>query len=122
MHVPYTCCNKRMLCWIYGCFFSAPTRTIYLATVSKNMDCSCKFLYQFLTSEKLVIVFSKSKLLIYYGVMYDEYCRLQANTVPYSLHPIGNFADMFYQKDLSKLYRIRYVCILYTGALACFIC
>ena len=87
-------CNKRMLCLIYD-YLSAVTRTIYLVTMSKNLDCVCKFMYQFLTSEKLVIFLSNSKLLIktlisnyelmrraakktvviIYGVMYTELCE-----------------------------------------------
>ena len=52
-----------MLCLMYD-FFSANTRTIYLVIVSNNMDCSWRFLYQVLTSEKVDYIVSKSKLLI----------------------------------------------------------
>ena len=37
---------------------------MYLVIVSNNIDCSWRFLYQVLTSEKVVYIFSKSKLLI----------------------------------------------------------
>ena len=56
-YIPYTCLrvyNKRMLCLMYD--YSAPTRKIYLVSVSKNMDYSCRFLYQVLTSEKGVYI------------------------------------------------------------------
>ena len=52
-----------MLYLIYD-YFSAVTRTICLVIMSKNVDCFCRFLYQFLTSEKLVIGFSNSKLFV----------------------------------------------------------
>ena len=45
-------------------FFSANTRTIYLVIVSNNIIALGDFLYQVLTSEKVVYIFSKSKLLI----------------------------------------------------------
>ena len=35
-----------------------------LVIVSNNIDCSWRFLYQVLTSEKVVYIFSESKLLI----------------------------------------------------------
>ena len=53
-----------MLCLMYD-FFSVTTRTIYLVMVSNNIDGSWRFLYQVLTSEKVVFyIFSQSKLLI----------------------------------------------------------
>ena len=52
-----------MLCLMYD-FFSANTRTIYLVIVSNNIYCIWRFLYQVSTSEKVVYIFSKSKLLI----------------------------------------------------------
>ena len=52
-----------MLCLMYD-FFSATTRSIYLVIVSNNIDCSWRFLYQVLTSEKVDYIYSKSKLLI----------------------------------------------------------
>ena len=52
-----------MLCLMYD-LFSATTLTIYLVIVSNNIDCSWRFLYQVLTSEKVDYIFSKSKLLI----------------------------------------------------------
>ena len=52
-----------MLCLMYD-FFSATTRTIYLVIVSNNIDVLGNFLVQVLTSEKVVYIFSKSKLLI----------------------------------------------------------
>ena len=42
--------------------FSANTRTIYLVIVSKIFIALGDFLYQVLTSEKVVYIFSKSKL------------------------------------------------------------
>ena len=47
-------CYNQMLCLIYD-YLSAVIRTIYLVTISKNLDCFCKFMYQFLISENLVI-------------------------------------------------------------------
>ena len=54
-------CYERMIYLMKD--FSASKRTIYVVTVSKNMDCSCGFI-SVLTSGKLAILFSKSKLLI----------------------------------------------------------
>ena len=56
-------CCKHILCLMYD-FFSANTRTIYLVIASNNIDCSWRFLYQVLTSEKVVYILEKSKLLI----------------------------------------------------------
>ena len=50
--------------WLMYDFFSATTRAIYLDIVSNNIDCSLRFLYQVLTSEKVDNILSKSKLLI----------------------------------------------------------
>ena len=52
-----------MLCLMYD-FFSATTRTIYLVLVSNNIDCSWRFFVSNFNSEKVVNIFSKSKLLI----------------------------------------------------------
>ena len=49
-----------MLCLMYNIL--APTTPVYLVTVGRIMDCSCRFLCSFSTSEKLVILFSKSKV------------------------------------------------------------
>ena len=52
-----------MLGLIYD-FFSANTRTIYLVIVSTTLIVLGDFLHQVLTSEKVVYIFSKSKLFI----------------------------------------------------------